>query len=65
MELNVEETNIKGVKIIHYDNFIDIRGYIWTTYNEKEFRIQANFVMTISTSKMLLEGYIMTKKLQN
>ena len=38
MELNVEETNIKGVKIIHYDNFVDMRGSIWTTYNEKEFR---------------------------
>ena len=37
MEINVEETNIKGVKIIHYDNFLDIRGSIWTTYNEDEF----------------------------
>ena len=37
MKFKVEETNIKGVKIINYDNFLDQRGAIWTTYNQKKF----------------------------
>ena len=38
MDLSIENTNIKGVKKINYDRFIDFRGSIWTTYLENNIK---------------------------
>ena len=38
MEISISETNINGVKIVHYDSFLDKRGTIWSTYIENKFK---------------------------
>ena len=38
MDISIESTKIKGVKIIKYDRFIDLRGSIWTTYLENKIK---------------------------
>ena len=42
MNLSITDASIKGVKIINYDNFVDLRGSIWTTYLDNKINIQDN-----------------------
>ena len=42
MNLSITDASIKGVKIINYDNFVDLRGSIWTTYLDNKINIKDN-----------------------
>ena len=42
MDISITNTKIEGVKIINYDNFVDFRGKIWTTFLEDKINSEGN-----------------------